>query len=132
MRKKVALSGVHTHLSARVDHFEVRSAVAINSNLYMPHPINDIEDEPVVQSETWLELHCTLVEPSDRVGQRLELTMGGDDRGRTRATMADIQARDEAGERVYRTYRGAQVRVYDQPKGFALLDAGRPQGSRWS
>jgi len=131
MRKKKVSSEVHSHLSAHVDHFEVRSEVGINMNLRTTRPFDGSEDEPVVIAETWLDIRATLTEPAGRAGQSLELTIGGDDRGRTRTKLTDIHARDEHGSRVYRAYRGSQLPVYEQPRGIALLDSGRPKG-RWS
>ncbi len=53
--------------------------------------------------------------------------------GDIRATLRDVQERDEYGSPKYRPHRGRQIPVYNPPPGMGLIEKvrGEPRWSAW-
>lgn len=73
--------------------------------------------------------------PSDRAGQRIEVTVYGDESPSRHVflTLKDLQERGNYGEPLYRQYRGQSLPILRQPPGLGLLDKvrGEPMWMAW-
>lgn len=68
-----------------------------------------------------------------RVEHSYEVTIYGDNLGSgdIRATLKDVQERDEYGSPKYRQYRGRQIPIYKPPPGMGRIDKIRGE-QRWT
>ncbi|RWB99687.1 MAG: hypothetical protein EOQ57_18160 [Mesorhizobium sp.] len=73
--------------------------------------------------------------PEERAGDTYEVTIYSNNlySGDIRATLKDVQARDEHGSPKYRQYRGRQIPIYIPPPGMGLIDKvrGEPRWTVW-
>ena len=84
---------------------------------------------------TRLKILGTAAYPSDRGGQRIEVTVYGDESPSRRVfpTLKDLQERGNYGEPLYRQYRGQSLPILRPPPGLGLLDKvrGEPMWTAW-
>lgn len=108
----------HTHLGIRVDHYEASVEAAVNYNVYSPQSAwNSDDDDPLYRFTTRLIVAGISTYPEERAGDLYEVTIYGDNLGSgdVRATLKDVQERDEYGSAKYRSYRGRQIPIYNPP-----------------
>ena len=122
---KQVKSEEHSHLTISVDRYEASVSARINHFAYEPqyawHPI---DEEPVYQFSNGLIVWGIVTWPEDRGGDRCEVTLYGDvSPARDLDTrLEEIAELDEDRLPRYRKYRGREVPVYREPKGFGVLD----------
>ena len=124
----------YTHLAIRVEHCEASVEAAVNYNVYMPESAwNSDDDDPLYRFTTRLTVAGISTYPEERAGDTYEVTIYGDNLGSgdIRATLKDVQERDEHGSPKYRQYRGRQIPIYKPPPGMGLIDKIRGE-QRWT
>ena len=124
----------HSHLAIRVERHEASVEAGINHNVYAPQSALDLDEtDPLHEYTSRLLIFGTAIDPPHRAGEPYEITVyGEDDRTRRmRATLADVQARNEFGTPQYRPYRGRHIPVFRPPGGLGLLDKVRGE-RRWT
>jgi hypothetical protein len=126
----------HTHLAIRVERCEASVEAAVNYNVYSPQSAwNSDDDEPLHRFTTRLTVAGKSTSPDERAGDTYEVTIYGDNLGSgdVRATLRDVQARDEHGSPKYRQYHGRQIPIYNPPPGMGLIDKirGEPRWTAW-
>jgi hypothetical protein len=121
----------HAFLTIRVNSFDVRSSAGINIFLKGTYPDFVSEEERVFISTSHLTIRgeCTL--PRDRVGQKFEVLVYGQNARRSQLKVEDIHNRDDDRVPVYRMIRGKRVPVFDVPRGIATIERRRDDGV-WS
>jgi len=123
-KKRRTAEPSYTQLGVRVEQYEVESAVDVNFHLEHPHlAFHDADDDPLFEHITRLVLTGTATYPSDRAGERFELTIRGDDGPSTRVglKLRDMQLRDHNRVSQYREYRGQTLPVYRPVPGIASV-----------
>lgn len=126
----------HTHLALRVERCDASVEAAINYNVYAPESAwNSDDDDPLYRLTTRLTVAGISTYPEERAGETYEVTIYGDNLGSgdIRATLKDVQERDEHGSPKYRQYRGRQIPIYKPPRGMGLIDTirGEPRWTVW-
>lgn len=126
----------HTHLAIKVERWETSVEGAVNYNVYAPQSAwNSDDDDPLYRFTTRLTVAGISTCPEERAGDTYEVTIYGDNLGSgdIRATIKDVQERDEYGSPKYRQYRGRQIPIYRPPPGMGLLDKnrGEPCWTAW-
>lgn len=126
----------HTFLAIRFERYEASVEAAVNHNVYAPQLAwNSDEDHPLYEFTTRLTIVGEATYPEKQAGDTYEFTIYADNLGAgdIRATLRDVQARDEYGSPKYRSYRGRQVPIYISPKGMGLIDKirGEPRWTAW-
>ena len=119
----------HTHLAIRVESYEVSADASISMNLTMDRPLFYQDDDPVYEFVSTLKISGKSTYPENRAGDTYEVSVRGDESYRVLAlTLRDMQARDDCGVPIYRSYRGEQIPVFNRPPGFATMK--RQRGTR--
>lgn len=119
----------HTHLAIQVESHEVSTDASININLTMDRPLFYQDDDLVYEFVITLKIFGKSTYPPNRAGDIYEVTVRGDESSRVLAlTLRDMQARDDHGVPLYRSYRGEQIPIYNRPPGFASMK--RQRGTR--
>ncbi|RUX42924.1 hypothetical protein EOA33_30635 [Mesorhizobium sp. M4A.F.Ca.ET.050.02.1.1] len=136
MKRRKQTVEEHTHLGIRVEHYEASVEAAVNYNVYSPQSAwNSDDDDPLYRFTTRLIVAGISTYPEERAGDRYEVTIYGDNLGSgdVRATLKDVQERDEYGSPKYRSYRGRQIPIYNPPSGMGLIDKirGEPRWTAW-
>ncbi|WP_376704206.1 hypothetical protein RQ479_04155 [Mesorhizobium sp. ISC25] len=126
----------HTHLAIKVARCEASVEAAVNYNVYTPESAwNSDDDDPLYRFTTRLTVAGISTYPEERAGDTYEVTIYGDNLGSgdIRATLKDVQERDEYGSPKYRQYRGRQIPIYNPPPGMGLIDKirGEPRWTVW-
>jgi hypothetical protein len=114
----------YAQLAVRVERYEVEAGVDINFLLERPElAFHDIDDDPLFEHVTKLVLTGTAIYPSERTGERFELTIRGDDSPSTRVglKLRDMQLRDNNRVPQYREYRGQSLPIYRSVPGVASV-----------
>lgn len=122
-----------TSLGIAVDRYSARTKADINFQLFgSPLHITD-DDEPVYVFETILDVSGICTYPATRAGDRYDVTLLGESvmRRHLRVTVADLQKRSKTGALQFRTYRGTQCPIYEDPPPLAFLEKVRGE-SRWT
>jgi hypothetical protein len=104
----------HTHLAIRVERCDATVEAAVNYNVYAPQSAwNSDDDDPLYRFTTRLTVAGKSTYPEERAGDTYEVTIYGDNLGSgdVRATLRDVQERDEHGSPKYRQYRGRQIPI---------------------
>lgn len=124
----------HTSLALRVDGYDVRIAASINHQVENPkYAFGHLgADEPVYRHITYLIISGHVTYPEKRAGERFEFSVHGDDAPskELRATLKDVQVRDEYNCPEYREYRGRQIPVVHPIPSLAFIDKNRAQQKR--
>jgi hypothetical protein len=121
-------------LTIRVESYEARLEACVNCNVYAPQNAWNLgEDDPLYEFTNQVTIAGISTYPRGRAGDAYELTILGHDAPSLglRATLKDVQARDERGGLRYREYRGRQIPIYTPPKGLGLLNKVRGE-ARWT
>ncbi|MEI9410493.1 hypothetical protein [Mesorhizobium salmacidum] len=126
----------HTHLAIRVERYEASVEAAINYNVYTPQTAwSSDDDDPLYRFISRLTVAGLSTYPEERAGDTYEITVYGDNLGSgdIRATLKDVQERDQHGSVKYRQYRGTQIPIYNPPPGIGLIDKirGEPRWTAW-
>ncbi|TJW88257.1 MAG: hypothetical protein E5V92_06150 [Mesorhizobium sp.] len=126
----------HTHLAIRVERWDASVEAAINYNVYVPESAwNSDADDPLYRFTEQLTVGGKSIYPEERAGDTYEVTIYSNNlySGDIRATLKDVQARDERGSPKYRQYRGRQIPIYIPPPGMGLIDKvrGEPRWTVW-
>lgn len=124
----------HTHLAIRVERYDTSVEAAINYNAYTPQSAwQSDDDDPLYRFTTRLTVAGISTYPEDRAGDTYEITIYSDNlsSGGIRATLKDVQERDDHGSPKYRQYRGRQIPIYKPPPGMGLIDKIRGD-RRWT
>ncbi|MER8687981.1 hypothetical protein [Mesorhizobium sp. M1136] len=124
----------YTHLAIKVAHCEASVETRIEPEIYHPQYAWDLDDDtPLYRITTRLTLAGVATYPEGRAGEAYELTIYGShsDSRRIKATVKDVQARDERGSRKFRSYRGRQIPIYNPPSGMGLIEKIRGE-LRWT
>lgn len=122
-----------TSLGIAVDRYSARAKAGINFQLFgSPLHVTD-DDEPVHVFETILDVSGICTYPATRAGDRYDVTLLGESLmgRRLRVTVADLQKRSKTGMLQFRTYRGTQCPIYEEPPPLAFLEKVRGE-SRWT
>jgi hypothetical protein len=124
----------HSFLAIQVDDYDVQISVAINYKVENPkYAFADLRaDEPVYKHITYLKIHGRATYPENRAGERFEFTVHGDDSPSKdlKATLKDVQVRDEFNSAEYRAYRGRQIPVVHPIPSLAFIDKNRAEQKR--
>lgn len=124
----------HTHLAIYVDGYDVRIAASINHQVEDPkYAFGTLRgDELVYQHITYLAIGGHVTYPEKRAGERFEFTVHGDDSPakELRATLKDVQVRDEYNCPEYREFRGRQIPVVHPIPYLAFIDKNRAEQKR--
>lgn len=115
----------HSHIAIRVEHYEAEVRARVNYYAYEPqYAYNLDDDDPVYEFTNQVAITGLSVYPSERQGDRYELTIYGTDSPshRLNEKLKDIQARDDKYSLQYRTYRGKQIPIYVAPNGLGRLE----------
>ena len=124
----------HTLLAIRVVGYDARLSASINHQVENPkYAFGHIgADEPVYKHITYLTINGQATYPEKRAGERFEFTVHGDDSPsrELRATLKDVQVRDEYNCPEYREYRGRQIPVVHPIPPLAFIDKNRAQLKR--
>lgn len=124
----------HTNLALRVERCDVSVEAAVNYNVYAPQSAwNSDDDDPLYRFTTRLTVAGISTYPEERAGDTYEVTIYGDNLGSgdIRATLKDVQERNELGSPRYRQYRGRQIPIYKPTPGMGLIDKIRGE-ARWT
>jgi len=126
----------HTFLGIRVERYEASMEAGVNHGVYAPQLAWNLDDDhPLYEFNTRLMIVGVATYPEGREGDSYEFRISADNVGAfdIRATLKDVQVRDEHGSPKYRSYRGRQVPVYIPPKGMGLIDKvrGEPRWTAW-
>ncbi|SIT57844.1 hypothetical protein BQ8794_410011 [Mesorhizobium prunaredense] len=95
-----------------MERCEASVEAAVNYNVYTPQSAwNSDDDDPLYRFTTRLAVAGISTYPEERAGDTYEVTIYGDNLGSgdIRATLKDVQARDEHGSPQYRSYRGPDI-----------------------
>jgi hypothetical protein len=121
----------HSFLAIRVDGYDVQISASINHQVENPkYAFSDLRaDEPVYKHITYLKICGHATYPEKRAGEHFEFTVHGDDSPckNLRATLKDVQVRDEFNSAEYRAYRGRQIPVVHPIPSLAFIDKNRAQ-----
>lgn len=115
----------HTLIAVRVENYEVRADAGVHHYVYQPHYAwRDIDDDPLFEFSTHIEITGASIYPEDRAGDSYEITIHSEtaESARINAKVKEVQARDEYGAPQYRQYRGKSVPVYNPPEGVGHLN----------
>jgi hypothetical protein len=115
----------HTFLAIRVESYEADAGAGLNLNLVTTHPYNDSPEDFVFAFGTKLEIKGVACYPTERSGEKYEVTFRAKDSGQYRLRLKDIQARDEHLIPLYRQYRGGSFAVYEPPAGLSTIERRR-------
>jgi hypothetical protein len=87
------------------------------------YAFREIEDDPLFEMRSQLTISGTFAAPKDRAGDRLEITVYGEDSPHSDIhwRLKDVRAVDKHDIPITRTYRGRTFDVYRAPKGMATL-----------
>ncbi|RRI02288.1 hypothetical protein EH240_12530 [Mesorhizobium tamadayense] len=125
----------HTHLAIRVERCETSVEAAVNYNVYRTESLDSDDDDPLYRFTTRLTVAGISTYPQERAGDTYEVAIYADNLGSgdIRATLRDVQERDEYGSPKYRQYRGRQIPIYSPPPGMGLIDKirGEPRWTIW-
>ncbi len=126
-RKRGKPKEEYAFIEAKVVDYEVRSVASVNPDLHQSRPLFSRSDDPAFEFITTIEIMATCVEPSDRAGDVLQITLyGNDSNGReSTVTLEDYQLRDEYGVPEWKTIRGERYPVYEAPPGLSVLNKQR-------
>jgi hypothetical protein len=124
----------HSFLAIQVDDYDVQISAAINHQVENPkYAFTDLRaNEPVYKYITYLKICGHATYPEKRAGERFEFTVHGDDSPSKdlRATLKDVQVRDEFNSAEYRSYRGRQIPVVHPIPSLAFIDKNRAERKR--
>lgn len=124
----------HTFLAVRVIGYDVRITASINHQVENPkYAFGSLRgDEPIYKHITYLTICGHATYPEKRAGERFEFTVHGDDSPakELRATLKDVQIRDEFNCPEYREYRGRQIPVVHPIPSLAFIDKNRAEQKR--
>lgn len=133
-RKNHSPEEEHTHLAIKVEHCEASVETRIEPGIYQPQYAWDLDDDaPLYRITTQLTFAGVATYPEGRAGEVYELTIYGShsDSRRIKATVKDVQARDERGSLKFRSFRGRQIPIYNPPSGMGLIEKIRGE-LRWT
>jgi hypothetical protein len=115
----------HAHLSLRIENHRVRVSTRINHYVHSPqYAWRDIQDDPVFEFVTHLDIEALCTDPSVRAGDTYDLTIYSDVNleSATYWKLKDVQVVDEHRVPQYRTYRGKEIPIYKPPNGMGTLE----------
>lgn len=124
-RRKHTSEDEHTHLTIKVEHCEASVETRVEPGIYQPQYAWDLDDDaPLYRTAIQLTFAGVVTYPEGRAGEAFELTIyaSNSDLRRNKATVKDVQARDERGSLKFRSYSGRQIPVYNPPSGMGLID----------
>jgi hypothetical protein len=106
---------------AKVDSYDVRTSFGFN--IFLVGRIRDdlSGDAEVFDSATQLLIRGNYIEPKDRLGERIELTVYSRRSDRETLRVKDVHSREKNVSRIYRMYRGDRVPVLDLPHGVTTI-----------
>ncbi|TPK52915.1 MULTISPECIES: hypothetical protein [unclassified Mesorhizobium] len=135
-KRRKAAEEEHTHLAIRLERCDASVEAAINYNVYAPQSAwNSDDDDPLYRFTTRLTIGGISIYPEERAGDTYEVTIYSNNLGSgdIRATLKDVQERDEHGSPKYRQYHGRQIPIYTPPPGMGLIDKirGEPRWTVW-
>lgn len=127
-RRKGAQRDTYAILGLVVSDFQVRCSASTNTDIDRHYP--DPAD-PVFRNQAQLEIAAICIYPDERAGPPYSFTLydAGSRPGKLSGTVGDYHARNQRGERRYRTRGGLSVPVYELPEGIGLLERERGKES---
>jgi len=124
-RKKAKPASEYTLITAALSDFQATVGASIN------YEINDsrlaIEDSPIFQFQSDLELMGTIAYPEERQGAELQIGIYGRElhQGQFSAKLDDYHVRDDHGARKYRKRGDRQIPIYDPPDSIGHIERRR-------
>lgn len=121
----------YSFLSLAVDDFSIRSSVCINpearDNRYSP------PETKIYEQHSSIDIQCRNIDPDEPLTDSYHFSLYGHliNHMNPQLTLADYHVADNEGFKKYRKRKGAEIPVYDVPKGMNALS--KTRGERhWS
>jgi hypothetical protein len=115
----------HEHLGARVDGYKLRVEAGLNQRLKGGPALQPQPTDPLYTYRTVLQIWGEVIDPDERAGEFFDFLIVGDPHAADpRIQLADVQAQGRYGAPKTRSYRGAELPVYEPPAGITVMFPG--------